>query len=144
MLLKIHQYISITIVVFVILAALWPLLAHAVIQDGVDFYNSPTNLVALVAPTGAPEAPKLVPDRTLERIAWCESQNRPDAKNPHSSASGLFQFLNSSWESYGKELWGSTEGKSVFSKKDSTELAYYVASRYGYGSWSSSFACWSN
>lgn len=111
-------------------------------MDGVGYYNSPTELVALVAPTDPPEAQKLPPDSTLDRIAQCESGNSATAKNTHSSASGRFQFLSGSWELYGTELWGSTEGKSVFNYKDNTELAEYVSKKYGYGSWDSSKLCW--
>ena len=82
----------------------------------------------------------------MERIAYCESKNVATAKNPTSSASGRFQFLKSSWEYYGKRLWGSDwVKKDVFNYDDNTELAYYVFSINGYKDWEAdpaSVACW--
>lgn len=40
------------------------------------------------------------PDTAI-RIAYLESKLDPNAKNPNSSASGLFQFLSSTWGQYG-------------------------------------------
>lgn len=37
----------------------------------------------------------------LVRIMDCESKNDPHARNKHSSAKGLFQFLDSSWKQWG-------------------------------------------
>lgn len=89
------------------------------------------------------EAPKRVLDATLERIAVCESNNNPNARNPDSSASGRFQFLTGTWEYYGKQLWGASfAAKDVFSIEDNTELAYYVVSINGYTDWASSKPCW--
>lgn len=154
-LLKPHQYISILIVVFVILAVLWPLIAHAVTGDEVGFYNSPTEHTALVAPRQSPIAPELPPKRVsgsksysgdtnsvLGRIAACESMGNLYARNPRSSAKGKYQFLDGSWNYYGTKLWGSTVGKSVWSEKDQDELAEYVVSINGYQDWEASKYCW--
>ena len=37
--------------------------------------------------------------RSLVEIAWAESKNDYNAKNPHSSASGKYQFLDKTWQS---------------------------------------------
>ena len=46
-------------------------------------------------------------DPLLDKMARAESSNNPDAKNPHSSASGLMQFTDGTWKEmvarYGKE-----------------------------------------
>ncbi|GIT90149.1 hypothetical protein JANAI62_03680 [Jannaschia pagri] len=42
-----------------------------------------------------------LPPEYLGRTAWIESRGRPDAKNPNSSATGLFQFINSTARAYG-------------------------------------------
>ena len=39
------------------------------------------------------------PEKSL-RIANCESSMNPLAKNPNSSAKGLYQFIDSTWEHY--------------------------------------------
>lgn len=78
----------------------------------------------------------------MERIAFCESKNNPNAKNPTSTASGRFQFLRSSWAYYGMQKWGTLEGKSVFDYNDNTELAYWVYEREGTGPWEESRHCW--
>lgn len=72
----------------------------------------------------------------------CESRNVPTAKNPNSTASGRFQFLNSSWRGYALEHWGTLEGHDVFDYDDNTELAYYVAKTYGLSPWYASRHCW--
>ncbi len=33
----------------------------------------------------------------LADLAWCESRHEPDARNPRSTATGLFQFLTGTW-----------------------------------------------
>jgi hypothetical protein len=46
-------------------------------------------------------------DVLLERIMRCESGGNPTARNPTSSASGLFQALHGTWGGYGgyPEAW---------------------------------------
>jgi hypothetical protein len=38
----------------------------------------------------------------LDKIALCESGYRPDAQNSHSTAGGIFQFLDSTWSHWGE------------------------------------------
>ena len=79
----------------------------------------------------------------LKHIALCESGNKANAKNPTSSASGRFQFIKSSWNYYGKQLWGSElKNKNVFDWEDSTELALYVYKMNGTRDWNASMHCW--
>jgi soluble lytic murein transglycosylase-like protein len=51
---------------------------------------------------------------TALRIAWCESRFDPLAKNPNSSASGVFQFLSGTYEYIG--------GKDVFDPEENIRL----------------------
>lgn len=53
---------------------------------------------------------------TFARIAQIESANNPNAKNPNSSASGLFQFVTPTWQQYGN-------GKDPFNALDSADAA---------------------
>lgn len=135
---------------------MYPLIARAVTKEEPPLVHrsDPTGL-ALVAPHVTLEIPvkagstyRKAPDvdsgdsATLERIALCESKNDPLAKNSRSSASGRFQFLSSSWEAYGRQLWGTTDGKDVFDYEDNTELAEYVYSKEGGTPWMASYSCW--
>ncbi len=79
----------------------------------------------------------------FNRIASCESKNDPHARNPNSTASGRFQFLWSSWNYYGKQLWGEDfYKKNIFDYNDSTELAWYVFQKNGTKDWDASKKCW--
>lgn len=79
----------------------------------------------------------------FNKIALCESGNTEDAKNPKSSASGRFQFIKSTWEHYGRELWSEDYSKkNVFDYNDNSELAWYVFDKYGVGDWQESKSCW--
>jgi hypothetical protein len=72
-----------------------------------------------------------VPVSTMRRIAFCESRFNPHAKNSSSTASGLFQFLDTTWAGnrYGKA------GFSVWSPFANAMGAAYHMSRYGTGAW---------
>jgi hypothetical protein len=78
----------------------------------------------------------------LARIEKCESGGNPLAKNPNSSASGLYQFIHSSWVYYGTKLWGSVEDKDVFNPHHNRELAEYVYRLNGTRDWLESAHCW--
>lgn len=100
-----------------------------------------------IATTTPSIGPNLVITATLpsilENIALCESNNVANAKNPNSSASGRFQFLDSSWKYYGKKLWGENfEKKNKLNFEDSTDLAVYVYGIDGVKPWLSSQECW--
>lgn len=43
---------------------------------------------------------------TALRIAKCESSLNPEAKNKYSTATGLYQFLDSTWKNIGAEAAG--------------------------------------
>jgi transglycosylase-like protein with SLT domain len=62
------------------------------------------------------------------RIIDCESNGDPNAYNPYSGASGLFQFLPSTWASTApKAGYG---GSSVFDPEANTASASWLANRY--------------
>jgi len=85
----------------------------------------------------APEAPKLPPIReyaekrvnevfgsgwlSFEAIIALESRWDPAAQNPHSSAYGLCQFLNSTWKN----------GKTSNPYEQIDECIVYISERYG-------------
>lgn len=78
-----------------------------------------------------------------ERIAWCESRNNPLAKNPHSTAKGIYQFLDGTWRSYAQRYWGAEwVNKSVLDEEDNRELGEWVIDNYGTADWNASKHCW--
>lgn len=72
-----------------------------------------------------------VPYRTLDRLALCESRRNPRAVNTASGASGLLQFLPSTWAGnhFGRA------GFSVFSPYANALGAAYHIKKYGTGAW---------
>ena len=63
------------------------------------------NLIFMMQPVEVPEFPNFVePVQELTdteyRIMMCESKGNNFAENPNSSAKGIFQFLDGTWENY--------------------------------------------
>jgi hypothetical protein len=63
------------------------------------------------------------------RIAYCESRYHPDSVNSDSGASGLFQFLPSTW---GGTPWAN---QSPFDPVANAQAAAWLYSHYGPGRW---------
>jgi hypothetical protein len=63
------------------------------------------------------------------RIAWCESRYHPNSVNSDSGASGLFQFLPSTW---GGTPWAN---QSPFDPVANAQAAAWLYNRYGPGRW---------
>jgi hypothetical protein len=74
------------------------------------------------------------------RIATCESKLKYDAKNPHSSASGIFQYLAGS-------TWRNTpegkQGLSPFDADANVRAAVRHIAVHGTAAWNPSKHCWS-
>lgn len=79
-------------------------------------------------------------DITL-KIAWCESRFRRDAKNPNSTATGVYQFINSTFEHYNREIYGNSHNKSPLNLEDNVILALEIMSRYSVSDWTASSSC---
>jgi hypothetical protein len=75
------------------------------------------------------------------RIIQCESQGKPTAKNPNSSASGLFQHLASAWaERSAKAGWA---GADIFDPTANIAVAaWLVYEGGGWSHWNASRWCW--
>lgn len=73
-------------------------------------------------------------------IATCESQLKPWARNSHSTAKGIYQFIDGSWKGYSAMKWG--EERDVLSAKNNIELGVWVLSIEGSGPWDASRDCW--
>jgi soluble lytic murein transglycosylase-like protein len=70
-----------------------------------------------------------LPRATASAVAWCESRHRPYARNGSSGASGLFQFLPSTWAST------PFAGLSPFSPYANALAAGWLHSRSGWAPW---------
>jgi len=62
-------------------------------------------------------------------VAWCESRYHPNSVNTDSGASGLFQFLPSTWSGT------PYASKSPFDPRVNSFAAAWLYSRYGSGRW---------
>jgi len=74
------------------------------------------------------------------RVANCESGFNQASKNNHSTASGVYQYLASTWRNteVGKA------GISVFDADANVHMAIKSIASGGIGNWNASRRCWSN
>jgi resuscitation-promoting factor RpfA len=73
-------------------------------------------------------------------IVQCESGGDPKATNPDSTASGLFQFINSTWLAHGG-------GQFAKRAKDATPAQQFIVANRTFAAdgltpWNASKACW--
>lgn len=94
-------------------------------------------------------APKTVQDKIVHyatqfgadtsvslNIGCAESMFVPYAQNPHSSAGGVFQWLDSSWAHYSVKYYGYVEDK--MNEDRNIELSTWVIATYGTSDWNES------
>lgn len=70
------------------------------------------------------------------RIARCESHFDQYAKNPYSTAKGIFQFIDSTWRS------NCLKDGNVYDFVDNINCAWKVYQKQGDRPWKSSIKCW--
>ncbi|MDI6788486.1 MAG: transglycosylase SLT domain-containing protein [Planctomycetota bacterium] len=75
--------------------------------------------------------------KILLTLAKCESNFDPKAKNPNSSASGLFQFVKKTWDWTIKEMGQPTW--DVFNPEHNTAAAAFLIKKDGLRHWEQ---CW--
>lgn len=73
-------------------------------------------------------------------IIQCESSGNPRAQNPNSTASGLFQFLNSTWRAFGGGQFAPTAKQATSAEQ--TIVANRAFERNGLSDWNASKSCW--
>ncbi len=79
-------------------------------------------------------------DRALA-VIWCESRGDPSAKNPTSTATGLWQHLRTYWE--GRSTAAGIPGASIWDPEASTIVAaWLVYEGGGWSHWNPSKGCW--
>lgn len=75
---------------------------------------------------------------TLDEIVKCESGGNIRAQNPTSSASGKYQFIDSTWKAAG----GSTKRAKDASEAEQDRVAARVFAAQGSAPWNASRSCW--
>ena len=75
----------------------------------------------------------------VDLIIWCESRGNPDAKNPMSSATGIFQITDKSKKFCERILGRKIDRHKV---KDSYDCAWVLYQHGGLAHWSESQWCW--
>lgn len=75
------------------------------------------------------------------RIAKCESGFKPSIKNANSTASGLFQYLDSTWKSMSAKYGITTQKNDPYGQ---IELTIKILVDGGWGHWNASRSCWDN
>ena len=80
------------------------------------------------------------PERVDEamRVMWCESGGNPEAKNPASTATGLFQFLDGTWA--WMSVMSGWDGYSRLDPEANVAVAAYlvdysIRTNHPYGTW---------
>lgn len=98
-----------------------------------------TPVVAYVAPVQptSDATPGAGLPAVMLAIMYCESGGRADAQNPSSTASGLFQFLDTTWNNYGGYSRAMYAPVSVQNAK---ALQEYNSA--GTSPWLASESCW--
>lgn len=76
----------------------------------------------------------------VDRVVGCESGYRADSANPSSSAGGLFQFLESTWNSLAPG-WG-MGGRSRFEPWPAALVGAGTIAQGGISHWDASRGCW--
>jgi nucleoid-associated protein YgaU len=100
-------------------------------------------IAALGAGTGTAFASPAVPSAPpggWGPIISCESGGSPTAHNPNSTASGLFQFVNSTWAHYGGTEFAPTAAQATAAEQYIVAERAYAAS--GTSPWNASKGCW--
>ncbi|GAB3581281.1 transglycosylase family protein [Calidifontibacter terrae] len=76
----------------------------------------------------------------LTKIRYCESGNNYSAQNPSSTASGAYQFLDSTWRGLSASAGYSHAKDAPQSVQDAAALELYNSS--GTAPWAASQSCW--
>ena len=97
--------------------------------------------ITAATPIGLTSAPAnaAAPRDVADAIISCESGGNPTIQNNHSTASGLFQFINGTWKAYG----GSTARAKDASVAEQWQVFERAFAAEGTRPWNASKSCWS-
>lgn len=76
------------------------------------------------------------------KLAFCESSYNPNAKSNQSSATGIFQFIKSTWIGTRKKMGRDTNLELRTNPKENIDTAYYLFKLNGKRDWKASKGCW--
>lgn len=75
-------------------------------------------------------------------VVWEESRGDPGAKNPRSTAAGLWQFLRSTWNTVAANVGGPTyDTGAPYDPHIATEYAYWLQTTDGWWHWNAAARC---
>jgi len=78
--------------------------------------------------------------KLVDRIIWCESRNDPTAQNPNSTAYGLCQFIDGTWD-YVQDKWDmDLDRYSIYDQRYTCER---LLKEEGTSHWVTTEWCWS-
>jgi nucleoid-associated protein YgaU len=95
-------------------------------------------VIAAPLATAAPANAEGMPETARDAIIACESGGDPTVQNAHSTASGLYQFVNGTWKLFG----GSTARAREASEAEQHAVADRAYATNGLRDWEASRACW--
>lgn len=79
------------------------------------------------------------PEDLVVKVVECESGFKPNAQNAYSTASGLFQFLDSTWKSQSTKYGVTTQKNDPYGQ---IEVATHMIADGGITHWNASKSCW--
>lgn len=110
------------------------------IDDPDDSVGPPRWLVALISE----HFPASERERAF-KVSFCESRWDPDAENPRSSATGLFQFLRKTWNWVADSTGSPSFAQGgPYDPEWAVRNAAWLAENGGWQHWAPSRACWRN
>lgn len=77
-----------------------------------------------------------VNEHVMLEIAWAESRYKPHAQNPYSSAGGVFQIIDGTWEAFGCK-------GDKYNPYQNIICAATIAKTSGFHHWNASRHVWS-
>jgi len=124
------QFITLLLVAIILLLILPK---HGATYSEITPQTTPHDVLAMT-----PEAYAMVKynDPLFWEIARCESGLNPNAKHPVSSASGVMQIINSTWNMY------SPPNYDKFNFSHNVEVGWKIYKAESWKPWSSSINCW--
>lgn len=127
--------------------AIVPTIENAITPLQVEIPEPPKEVV-ISSPFDAKEFIKITankygfPEHLALKVAKCESGFDPNAKNPKSTAEGIYQFIDSTWAKTLRDM-GLPKTTSKYDPKANIEAGIWLMKHEGTQHWQESKNCWS-